>query len=155
MKNRQIYSKSCYKQVKFKVKLAQSAAQLWSTTKSIKKVSTSAIMCKLVVMILIILTLLCNYLMIVFYKCLWVSPRQLFLFSRAIPIKERSSFNSVDSSLLSNRHVWASSLEAHVNRTKIVVRKSEAINYTLDRWTRLSPQSQHWKIGVRVGRKLS
>lgn len=29
-------------------------------------------MCKLVIMILVLLTLLCNYLMIVFYKCLWV-----------------------------------------------------------------------------------
>jgi hypothetical protein len=79
MSNRQIYSNSCFKQVKFKVKSAPSSAQLWSAVRENKRAKWSerinnsiSAMCKLFVMILILLTLLCNYLMIVFYKCLWV-----------------------------------------------------------------------------------
>lgn len=66
---------------------AESAA-LW-LKKSIERFISA--MCKLVVMILILLTLLCNYLMIVFYKCLWVFFARFFirlalcLFSFTIP----------------------------------------------------------------------
>lgn len=81
MKDYQSFCASSYKQVKFAIQSSgiqrKCSTMIWSKKKSIERLLNSA-MCKLVVMILIALTLLCNYLMIVFYKCLWVFHRLIY-----------------------------------------------------------------------------
>lgn len=99
MKNHHIHDKSAFRQVKFKLKV--SFNEIWSS--SIERFISA--MCKLVVMILILLTLLVNYLMIVFYKCLWVliHPHSCFISLYLLFIRCHSL--KVTHSLL-NVHQW-------------------------------------------------